>query len=232
MAKSAIKKETPLQDLVEVIADVEQGSEEWSALRRGLPTASRFKTIMAEGKDGGDSLTRRKLLYQLAGEIITGETAKTFRSEDMDRGNQMEPEARDYYARTRFADLEPIGFIRRTVRRPLGSDFIVGCSPDSKVGPRKGLEIKTMQPDLLIELALRGAAGFPSEHRAQCQGTMWVADWDEIDLMIYYRSMPVAPTFTVQRDDVYIAKIIEAVEVFHYDLYRLVEKIRNMGGVR
>lgn len=223
------KKPAQLDDLVEVITDVEQNTEAWHSLRLGTPTASRFSAIMANGKDG-QSIGRRKLLYQLAGEIITGETAETFQSAAMLRGLEMEAEARDYYARTRFADLARVGFVRRTVRKPLGTEFVVGCSPDSFVGQNKLLEIKTMRPDLLIEVALKGAAGFPTEHKAQCQGSLWVTGREEIDLMLFYRGMPVAPTFTMARDETYIATISDAVETFVYDLNQLVAKIRSMGA--
>lgn len=229
-----IKKPAPpvkKEDVVEVFG-CEQRSDEWMNLRLGLPTASRFSVIMASGKDGGDSVGRAKLMNQLAGEILTGEVAETFRSEAMERGNRMEPEARDYYARTRFVDLDQVGFVKRTIHNPLGSALVVGASPDSLVGESKVLEIKTMRPDLLIEVSLRGAAGFPTSHRAQCQGTLWVTGRDECDLLLFYTGMPVAPIFTIERDDVYIRQITEAVEVFAYELKQLVEKIKNMGSGR
>jgi hypothetical protein len=226
MAKTVSRART-MQDQVEVI-DVDQNSAEWFDVRRGIATASRFASVLAEG----EGKMRATYLAQLAGELLTGLTAETFRNEAMDRGKAMEPEARDYYGRTRFADLKPIGFIRRTVRASsaFGTDFVIGASPDSQVGPRKGLEIKTMRPDLLIELSLKGAQGFPTAHRAQLQGTMLAADWDEMDLMIFHSGMPVAPTFTVVRDESYIARLRDELEKFNYDLRQLVEKMRTMGG--
>lgn len=49
----------------------EQGSADWYEARRGIPTASMFSTVMASGRGGGESKTRRKYLLQLAGEILT-----------------------------------------------------------------------------------------------------------------------------------------------------------------
>ena len=210
---------------IEVFADIEQGSAEWSALRLGIPTASRFAAICATGRDGtvAGSLTRSKLMRVLAGEILTGETAETFRNDAMDRGNSMEAEARDYYARTRFAELTRVGFIRRL----LPSGRFVGCSPDSLIGRRNlrtALEIKTMRPDLIIEMGDKGT--FPPEHRAQIQGMMWVACLEEVDLMIFYRGMPYAPTFTVRRDESYLKDLYESVEIFDWELHKLVERER------
>lgn len=227
MAKAAAKK--PPEDLVETF-DYEQRSIEWFEVRRGIPTASNFGIIMASGVDGGESLTRQKLLYRMAGELLTRETAETFRSAAMERGVEMEPEARDAYARKTFEQMTSVGFVRRTIHNPLGEDLVVGASPDSYVGTDRTLEIKTMIPELLIPIAEKGAAGFPTRHRAQCQGTLWVTGRRFCDLVIFYRRMPVMPKFTIERDDAYIRTIRDAVETFSYDLRRLVDRMKAMGG--
>jgi hypothetical protein len=215
------------------IHDVEQGGDDWFQLRLGIPTASEFATVMASGIDGGDSLGRQKLLYRLAGEVLTGIPGETYRNSAMERGKEMEPEACEHYAFTRGVELARVGFVLRTIPGNLGGPALrIGCSPDRFVGKSGVLETKTMRPDLLIALALRGAAGFPTEHRAQCQGILWVTGREWVDLEIFYRKMPVAPTFRVERDDAYIRQIADAVEVFDYDLRKLVERVRAMGGAR
>ena len=101
---------------------------------------------------------RTKYLHRLAGEIVSGETAETFRNDAMDRGRAMEPLARAYYERTHLVDVEPVGFVRRTVR-PLAlaaKEFVIGASPDGLVTKRKGLEIKTMRPEFLMATKKRG----------------------------------------------------------------------------
>ncbi len=226
MAKIAVKAKP---DDVEVFQDIEQGTPEWLELRRGCCTASNFATIIASGKDGGESVTRRKLLHTMAGEILTGEVAETYRNAAMDRGNLMEDEAREWYGRTRFADVARVGFIKRTIHNPLGSSFAAGCSPDCLVGSDGILEVKTMRPDLMIDLHLRGAGGLP-EHKAQCQGALWVSGRAWCDLVIYYRNMPIRPVFRIERDEQYIAMLAQQVEIFDYELQGLVARIRNMGS--
>lgn len=228
MAKPA-KKVAPKDDEVEVFQDVEQGSEDWFRLRLGMCTASNFATIMAGGVGGGESKTRALLLRKLAGEILTGEPAENYSNAAMQRGNAMEAAAREHYAKRTFADIAQVGFVKRTINNPLGVPLVIGASPDAFVGKDRVLEIKTMRPDLLIEVALKGAGGFPPEHRAQCQGTLWVTGRDECDLMLFYTGMPIAPTFLVERDDVYIRRIAEEVEKFDWELHQLVAKIRGMG---
>lgn len=229
MAKSAASKKPA--DEVEVFSeeDVPQRSEAWFDIRKGLPTASRFSVILASGKDGEASRTRDLYMKQLAGEILTGEVAETFRSDAMQRGIEMEPEALAWYERSRFVDLEKIGFVKRTVR-PFGDPFVAGASPDGKVvGQKRLVEVKTMRPDALIDVTRKGAAGFPAEHRAQCQGNLWVYGADAIDLILFYRGWRSPPVFTIERDDVYCRLLAEQVERFSYELARMVEDVKSRG---
>lgn len=211
---------------VEIFEEVEQGSEEWINLRLGVPTASNFALIMADAKDGEASKTRTRYMRMLAGEILTGRPAEgKIITAAMQRGRDMEPEARQHYLDRHFVDLRQVGFIRR--RLPSGR--FAGCSPDALIGDRKALEIKTMEPSLLIERLEKGA-GMPPEHKAQVQGTLWVADLEEVDLLLFYSGFPVAPKYTCQRDENYIRQLANAVEVFEYETRKLVEKIRRMGA--
>jgi hypothetical protein len=214
----------------EIVEDVEQGSDEWFALRLGIPTASNFAMVVRDG----DSRTRDGYMRVLAGERLTGAPSEGKRiggsrivTAAMQRGNDMEPEAREHYARTNFgAGIERVGFMRRK----LPSGRYVGASPDALLAKRRGaLEIKTMQPDLMIERLVKGAA-MPPDHRWQVYGTMLVGSLDFVELMLFYRGMPVAPKFKLGRDEAVIKEISDAVEVFDHELDRLVERVRAMGA--
>ena len=210
------------QDKIEVFT-CEQGSDEWFAARRGIPTASMFATVMASGKGGSESKTRRKYMLQLAGEILTEEPMWSFSNEHMNRGKEMEDAVRKQYAFQTDADLERIGFLRHGKK---------GCSPDSLIGKKRMLEVKTMLPDLLIDIHLRGE--FPPGHKAQCQGNLWVAKREEIDIAIGYippppmKSMPlyVQP---IRRDEPYIAAMAKAVDEFNQELEYVVAQMRRFG---
>jgi YqaJ-like viral recombinase domain len=230
MTKAEQRAAKPIPpDDVEVFA-LEQGSAEWFEARIGLMTASNFASIKASGKDGGESKTRAKLMRRLAGEILTGEPGETYKNSYMDRGNAMEGTAREHYAFTHGVEIERVGFVRRTIPRPGMPPLVVGCSPDSFVGEDRVIEIKTMMPELLIELAERGIP--PTEHRAQCQGSLWVTGRSVCDLMFFYRGMPIAPTFSFERDETYIKELRDACEVFDYELRKLIARIKAMGGIK
>lgn len=198
--------------------ECEQNSPEWFAARAGIPTASEFKTIIGIKKDAKDKLTRAKYMRKLAGEILTGEVIEGYKNTHMERGHIMEDEARSHYAF--MANVEPtrVGFVRN------GN---TGCSPDSLIGHNGILEIKTAFPDILIEKIEANA--FPPEHRWQCQGNLWIAERDFVDLKIYWPRMP---NFVKRsyRNEQEIKTISDAVDQFNDELAELVERLRRLGS--
>jgi hypothetical protein len=193
------------------IFDCEQGSPEWFACRAGIPTASKFATVMAksEGK------TRSKYMRQLAGETITGEPMESFSNGHMERGKEMEDEARDLYAFVHDADIRRVGFIRNGKK---------GASPDSLVGTEGGLEIKTALPDIQIERLLSGK--LPSEHVAQVQGSIWIGEREWWDFVSFWPRLPLLKV-RVFRDDIYIKHMSSEIDRFNDELAEMVERIRN-----
>ncbi len=183
----------------------------------GMPTASEFSTILAKGKDGGASVGRRTYMLKLAGEIITGEPMEGFSNANMERGKVMEAEARDLYAFMSDAEPQRVGFIVNGQK---------GCSPDALIGEIGMLEIKTALPHILIPLLFKGE--FPPEHKAQCQGALWVAEREWIDLCVYWPKMPLF-TIRAARDEGYIANLAGAIKQFNAELQETVEKVRRYG---
>jgi hypothetical protein len=196
------------------IFDVEQNSDEWLRARMGIPTASCFSQILAKG----EGKTRRSYMLKLAGEIITGEPMEGFSNEHTERGHVLEPEARDLYAFSTGAQLRRVGFIK---------SGRVGCSPDSLIGEDGGLEVKTKLPHLLIELILKNE--FPSEHKAQVQGTLWITKREWWDLVVYWRGIPLFVK-RAYRDEGYIGNLQGAVNAFNEELDSVVKTIRAHGG--
>ncbi len=144
-----------------MIVDCEQGSEAWAYARAGIPTASEFSNLLAKGRGGAESKTRRTYLLKLAGERLTGTPMESYSNAHMERGRLLEAEARDLYAFMTDTDPEEVGFVTR-------GD--AGCSPDGLLGVTGAIEIKTKLAHLHLDCLLRGE--FPEEHKAQCQGVL------------------------------------------------------------
>lgn len=198
----------------------EQGSPEWFEVRRGIPTASEFAVVMRDKgrSDDGTSLTRTKLLYRLAAEIITGDPCQSYSNAHMDRGKSQEDEARSLYAFLNDDPLQQVGFIKNGPK---------GASPDSLVGERGGLEIKTKLPELQIETLLKDE--FPPAFLAQCQGNIWVCERDWWDLAVYAPRLPLFAK-RVYRDEAYIKKLGSAVDRFNEELAQVVERVRRLAA--
>jgi len=193
--------------------DCAQNSPEWFAARCGLPTASNFSAILAKG----EGKTRKSYLNKLAAEIITGEPGESFTTQAMERGREMEAEARDLYEFLTDETMYEVGFIKSGDK---------GASPDRLVGPNGGLEIKTQRGDLLVETLL--ANKFPSEHKAQVQGNLWVCEREWWDLVVYWPRMPMF-RIRAYRDEAYIANLAAEVARFNADLHETVSLIRRYG---
>jgi hypothetical protein len=199
------------------VIDCVQGSEEWFLARAGIPTASEFSTILAKGRSGAESKTRRTYMLKLAGERITGRPMESFSNAHTERGKLMEEEARNFYAFLTDTDPQQVGFMRND---------LAGASPDSLIGDDGLLEIKTALPYILAEIILKDQ--FPPEHRAQTQGQFWVSGRAWVDLIVYWPSMP-SFIKRAHRDERYIADLAAAVEQFNHELAEVVEKIRAYG---
>jgi hypothetical protein len=202
------------------IFDCTQGEDAWFACRAGIPTASEFSTILAKGRGGGESVTRRKYLYTLAAERIAGPSPfDCYSNGAMQRGHDYELEARDMYSLLTDNEVQQVGFMRR-------GD--VGYSPDGLIGGDGLLEIKTKSYPLHLDCLLNDEV--PSEHIAQVQGGLWVSGRQWLDFVSYSPGLPIFIK-RVPRDESYIARLKVEVEQFNSELADLVERIKQYKRV-
>lgn len=198
----------------------EQGSAEWFERRRGLPTASRFATVLAKG----EGKTRSKYMRELAAEIITGECAEGYKNAAMDRGSAMEAEIRRRYAFENDVVPDLVGFVRNGRK---------GASPDSLIGENGGIEIKSKTWELQIELLesekAKDPTWVPPEFIAQIQGNLWVCEreWWVVAIGAHEK----LPLFVrrVHRDESYILNLKTEINRFNDELSEMVERIRRYG---
>lgn len=195
------------------IFDMDQGGNEWLQARLGIPTASKFATVMAKG----EGKTRSEYMRKLAGEILTGEVSDGFSSAHMERGKEMEDEARLKYALSEGVEPYQVGFIRNGNK---------GGSPDSLIGENGGLEIKTALPHIQIDRLERDR--LPPEHKAQVQGNLWISEREWWDFVSYWPRLPML-CVRVYRDEEYIKNMSDEIDRFNDELAALVERIRAYG---
>lgn len=205
---------------MKVHTDIEQGTPEWFALRIGKATASEFASILAKGQ----GKMRANYLRRVLAETLTGKPVETYRNAHMDRGQEQEAIARWSYELTTGHEVQSVAFIDHDTLR-------AGCSPDGLiVGQARGAEIKCVIPTVQIETVLAG--GYPSEHKAQIQGSLWITGFQAWDFCSYCPEMPPhlrSYIFTVERDEPYIAMVENEVRGFLMDVEKSLAKLGLAG---
>lgn len=157
-----------------IVIDCEQGSDEWINARLGIPSASNYHRILTPTKLAR-SEQRKKYMYELCSERITGEPSSTYRSPAMMRGNDLESEARDAW-REMNGDVVEVGFCLEQGRR-------YGASPDGISG-RRGLEIKC--PSLEVHHSYINDGVWPTKYKMQALGCLLVTGLDSWEFFSYF----------------------------------------------
>ncbi|MFA6281883.1 MAG: lambda exonuclease family protein [Candidatus Omnitrophota bacterium] len=203
------------------IIDCVQGSDEWFAVKLGKISSSRISEVMAKSKDGkGYGVTRLKYMKQLIAERITGERQESYTNSAMARGTEIEPQAREHYAKLNpNCVIKQVGFIQ------LSEDE--GSSPDALVDNDGTLEIKCPSGTTHIDNILDDC--IPSEYIPQVQHQLYVSGRSWCDFMSFYPAFKKTPALIkrVYRDEVLIEKMKKEVAIFLGELNEMMNKINN-----
>ena len=154
--------------------DFAQHDPEWYAIKAGKWSASNAATIMG----GLDTSGLASLVQDIAWERVFGPIESGFRSEAMDRGIQLETEARRWYCQTQGTIVEEVGFVTHATLPT------VGWSPDGLRGSKRAVEIKC--PLHKAWMACKKAMKVPAEYRWQCRWAMWTGQLDSLDFVMYH----------------------------------------------
>jgi hypothetical protein len=157
------------------IYNFDQGSTEWHGIRAGIPTTSEFSKIIKANGSTSDQV--RNYSYQLVGERLLGRTEEGFKSDWMNRGTEMESEARELYEFLTDTKVDQVGFFRR--EKP-----DCGCSPDGLISEDGGLELKC--PKLSTHIKYLRIGKLPAEYHRQVHGSLFVTGRAWWDFMSYY----------------------------------------------
>jgi hypothetical protein len=197
--------------------DLEQGSWEWAMARCGIPTASQFHRIMTPEKRGLSGAAEGYVQELVAERLLGAPVDNEYLSQFVDRGTDLEPEARNWYAFDCEVTVEQVGFV-------LTDDEKVGCSPDGLVGTDGMIEVKVPNAKRHVEMIL---GGFPAK-MTQVQGGMWVCEREWCDVIAHNPSLPNA-VIRVWRDDAYIKDLRKAMGKFLAGLEKAMEQVRALG---
>lgn len=189
--------------------DLEQGTEEWHAIRRGIVTASVVGQLLTATGRPASNDTSRRLTLSLVAERITGYTEPTWVNDDMLRGQLDEPIARDLYTEHIAPHMTPVTETGFMVRDDWG--WSLGYSPDGLVGDHGLIEVKSRRQKKQLQTIL--ADQVPVENMAQLQAGLLVSGREWIDYVSFSGGMPLYVK-RVTVDPKWSEAIVDAVSAF------------------
>lgn len=201
---------------VKIHADVEQGSDEWFELRRGILTASEMKLILTPTLKLASNEKERMHLYELLAQRISKHVEPHYVGDDMLRGKEDEIEARIQYSEN-YAPVTEVGFITND-----RWGFTLGFSPDGLVGDDGMIEGKSRRQKFQVQTIVENVTTetIPDDYIMQVQTGLLVSERKWCDFISYSGGLPMAtirvfPDFKIQ------GAIVEAATAFEA---RLAEK--------
>ena len=157
-----------------IVSLCDQGSQAWFGVRLGIPTASHAELIVTPTGKAATGQGRQSYINGLVAERLTGSIEMQHDTPAMERGRNLEPQARAWYEFETGRKVVEVGFVYRD------ADKTAGASPDGLVvGECGGIEIKCLMRRAHVGALLAGAP--PKEYRPQVQFCLWTtgaAWWD------------------------------------------------------
>lgn len=197
------------------IHPAEQGSGEWLAARSTILTASNFGNLLTPAKLEYSKQASNHLKL-IAAARLWSVYEDTVSTPAMERGLELEAEARAAYEMLTGATVEEVGLC-------IDDDLQAGASPDGLIGEDGGLEIKC--PGLAQHLDNLLAGEMPGKYKMQVQGCLLVTGRKWWDFMSYYPGCPpmldrVLPDPELHR------KLRDALCKFNLDLSAMIDSLK------
>lgn len=150
--------------------NMDQGTDEWFAIREMKFTASKAQAIGSAGK-GLETLCKELIIEKYTSGV------EKFSNEHTERGHELEDSARFAYELERGVTIVQMGFCEL--------DKDTGCSPDGEIKEDKDgiVEIKCLAEKGFIDIVM--SKKVPSQYMWQMQMQMWVMNKKWCDFVVY-----------------------------------------------
>ena len=204
---------------------IEQGTDEWFAVRIGKVTASRVADVLAKTKTGY-STSRDNYMAQLVCERLTGQKGDSFTNAAMQHGTDTEPLARAAYEALHDVLVDEVGFI------PHPSILMAGASPDGLVSDDGLLEIKCPNTATHIETLLSQTV--PGKYNTQMQFQMACTNRSWCDFVSFDNRLPPELQLFVRRvprDNMYIKLMEDEIVKFLNELDIKIAQLMEIKNV-
>ena len=196
------------------IYNFEQRTEDWYNIRKGKMTASNAETIIANGKG------LETYIYNLMAEYYSSAEKENYINADMQRGIDLEPEARLEFEFYTNLDVQEVGFIEH-------NEFI-GVSPDGLIGDDGLIEIKCPNDSIYFKLLLSN--NIKPEYIAQMQMQMYVTERQYCYFVSYNPNFEKSLYIKkINRDEEMIDKLKKGLERGTQLIKEIKENFRKVG---
>lgn len=186
------------------IHPADQSSAAWMLARLGVPTASQFHRIITPARLDYSSAADG-YINELVAERILGEPLEEVSTAAMERGSDLEDDARDWYSMIYDVEVREVGLCLR-------DDMDVGASPDGLVGDDGGVEIKC--PGLANHIGNLRAGEVLTAKPTQVHGALWVTGREWWDVISYHPGAPEQVVQRVLRDEKWMTAFDEHMATF------------------
>ncbi len=207
------------------IHDCEQMTIEWIRLHFGIPSAAALDQLLTPNFELRKGDMPASYVFKKVAEVIQNRPTIDLSTSSfmMEQGMILESEARPWFELEYDKKVKTVGFITT-------DDGRVGCSPDGLIlNDECGLEIKCPSAPVHVKYLVNGV--LPKEYAAQVLGSMFVTGFQKWIFVSYRRGFP-ALVLEIQRDEKAMSMIRAAVNQFHADFDRAMDRISNITKLR
>lgn len=162
--------------------EVEQGSDRWLELRRGLITASEMHLLLTPTLKVAANDKSRAHIFELAAQRISGYTEPHYIGSDMLRGQEDEILAREMYSE-KYTPVTECGFVTNDKW-----GFTIGYSPDGLIGTDGLIECKSRRQKFQVQTIIEHA--MPDDFLLQVQTGLLVTERAWLDFVSYSGGLP------------------------------------------
>lgn len=181
------------------IHNLEQGSKEWVEVRKLKMTASNATAIGANGAG------LETYILDLVSQYLSSAEKEHYSNEHIERGNELEAEARTVYELETGNKVQQVGFVI--------FDEYTGCSPDGLIGDDGLIEIKCKADKGHLKQLIEGEKAIESSYKNQIQMQLYVTGRKWCDFVCYNPNFQKHTfVYRIYPDDKYHKKLAEGIK--------------------
>ena len=196
------------------IYNFEQRTEDWYNIRKGKMSASNAETIIANGKG------LETYIYNLMAEYYSSAEKENYINADMQRGIDLEPEAKIEFQFYTGLDIKEVGCVEL-------NEYIL-ASPDGLIGDDGLIEIKCPNDSIYFKLLLSN--NIKPEYIAQMQMQMYVTERQYCYFVSYNPNFEKSLYIKkINRDEEMIEKLKKGLERGTQLIKEIKENFRKVG---